>query len=422
MRGPRARSVESRYSLGSGTARSARRGWPRHGIERNLVKRTLFLVYVNLATTCLLLIGCEIAAQAAYRILRGRFLWKVPTANSSPVFEIHPFLAGRLRPGVRVAHVGKTVTTTGRATRWTGADPDRRDLVRVAVVGGSTTFGVGVTDEDSWPAVLQGMLGSDYAVVNFGVPGYTTAEAIIQMALLVPDEAPDVVVFFEGWNDLRNYHDSRMTADYYSHGIDQYGNLEIPVRLHEPGFIEKAAGVSGLFRLARRIGLRWAPRPSPEGVRADTPAAAGLFDVPDPVVDRLYVRNLGTLRALTARIDAAAWFVPQVLNPGAFEGRGSTRWSPFLRNDAIPALWKRFNTLMDGACGTPPAKRCAVVHEVLEQTWSPADFVDNVHFSPRGNRKFARILADRLEQAVPPVDPAAAGSPGVATANLRNPG
>ena len=50
-----------------------------------------------------------------------------------------------------------------------------RKRVKVACVGNSITYGIGVSDPDkeSYPARLQQMLGEGYTVERFGKPGAT---------------------------------------------------------------------------------------------------------------------------------------------------------------------------------------------------------------------------------------------------------
>lgn len=52
---------------------------------------------------------------------------------------------------------------------------DKKELIRVACVGDSITFGAGVRDREKncYPAVLQSLLGDKYEVRNFGVSGAT---------------------------------------------------------------------------------------------------------------------------------------------------------------------------------------------------------------------------------------------------------
>ena len=121
----------------------------------------------------------------------------------------------------------------------------------MAVVGGSTTFGTRVTDADTWPWLLQERLGDGYAVANYGVPGYSTAENIIQMALVVPEARPRVVVFYEGWNDIRNYHWPGFQPDYYSHGMTQSDTL-LPATADRAPWLSRAARYSYVMRLLGR--------------------------------------------------------------------------------------------------------------------------------------------------------------------------
>lgn len=86
-----------------------------------------------------------------------------------------------------------------------------KKTIRIACVGNSITFGLGLTDPstESYPAVLQEMLGGDYEVRNFGVSSRTLlmkAEApymkhrAFQDAL---DFLPDIVTIKLGSNDSK---------------------------------------------------------------------------------------------------------------------------------------------------------------------------------------------------------------------------
>lgn len=94
---------------------------------------------------------------------------------------------------------------------------DGRDLapdpsaVRVVFLGGSTTYTVGVPEdsriftarlERRLNASLAGPLGvRRFEVVNAGLPGATSAENLVRLALLVSEVEPDLVVIQHGLND-----------------------------------------------------------------------------------------------------------------------------------------------------------------------------------------------------------------------------
>src|SRR5262249_7760463 len=124
--------------------------------------------------------------------------------------------------------------------------------------------------------------------------------------------------------------------------------------------------------------------------------------------DRIYLRNLKTLKVLAEQLGARSLFVPQVLNYADFRGSKTSRpWTPHIEDDAMPELLDRFNGIMDLACKSDETD-CAVLKGVAAQGWEPEDFAvyeyedvdgsrhsahDDGHFSQRGNRKMATFLA-----------------------------
>lgn len=336
--------------------------------------------------------GAELVGQGGYYAVRG---YPVFAARDAPfhqraLFEPHPYLAGRLRAGLSIQSAGKTITTTRTHTRWTGA-PDTA-TTRVAVLGGSTTFGTRVSDADSWPALLQAELGPGYAVENHGVPGYSSTEAVIQVALILPETHSDVVVFYGGWNDLRNYHRPDAEPDGWSAGMEQYATLGLPI---PPTAVSEdlAGGLARVSFLARAVG--GAARCLELG-KAAVPVPSRE---PDPRVDRLYARNLRTLKALAWRDGAAVLFLPQTLNDADFAGGTTGRpWSPRIVDDAMPGLMARFNGVMRDVAGSgeTPLGRCAYADGVTSASWGPGDFADDGHLNRAGGLKLAGIVAAEI--------------------------
>lgn len=82
-----------------------------------------------------------------------------------------------------------------------------KDIYRIFVVGGSTTFGVGSTsDETTIPGFLQkkfneANLGVHVEVINAGVPfAYSFSETYYIKNVLLQFE-PDLFIIYDGWND-----------------------------------------------------------------------------------------------------------------------------------------------------------------------------------------------------------------------------
>lgn len=377
------------------------------------MKRLFLIVIVNIAVFCTLIVIAEIAGQTYYYITHGRFIFQNTVSGYhfeddgplqytyNSMFEPHPLLAVRPRKNVRIKNYmnDKVITTTDRHTRWTGAPEDDTKSIKVAISGASTTFGTGVTDTDSWPALLQAKLGDKFSVINYGVPCYSTAEAIIQMALTIPEVKPDFIILYHGWNDIILYHHNDLNPDYYVHGTEVQDCVQVP-SLREKTLFEKLNELSAVVRIASRINILAseirAKLVGPSVTQTTETEDCSKYDTPDPEVDRLYVRNLQTLKLLSEQTAPYTLFVPQILNYRWFSEEEGTRtynncWNK-IKDSAMPRLMDRFNMLVKSVCpGGDP--KCIFVDGVLNVDWEPDDFVDDGHFSRKGGEKFTDVIS-----------------------------
>lgn len=85
------------------------------------------------------------------------------------------------------------------------------NVIRIFVIGGSTTFGVGSTsDYTTIPGYLQkrfddGNFPYQIEVVNAGVPAMHSATEVKLVKEKILEFSPDVLVVYDGWNEA--YHD-----------------------------------------------------------------------------------------------------------------------------------------------------------------------------------------------------------------------
>ncbi|MFQ5646625.1 MAG: SGNH/GDSL hydrolase family protein [bacterium] len=101
-----------------------------------------------------------------------------------------------------------------RLSRNQGAWPPDRQYFNLFVLGGSTTFGYGVADDQTIPSYLQeilnktGAAGKKVKVYNFGRAAYySSLERLLWEKLLVTGPVPDMVLFIDGMNDFYFHED-----------------------------------------------------------------------------------------------------------------------------------------------------------------------------------------------------------------------
>lgn len=112
---------------------------------------------------------------------------------------------------------------------------------KIACVGNSITFGSGIQnrEENSYPAQLQKMLGSEYVVENFGVSGATLLSGGDKPYIKTNEYSesknfqPDIVLIKLGTNDSKpqnRIYSNQYTQDYLSL-INSYKSLESNPRI-----------------------------------------------------------------------------------------------------------------------------------------------------------------------------------------------
>lgn len=126
-----------------------------------------------------------------------------------------------------VSQTNEVITqyTTGKSSH---------EKIRVACVGDSITYGYGLynRDTDSYPAVLQQLLGDKYEVINFGLSGRTATlsgdkpYALEDYFEQSKSFSPHIVLLMLGTNDTKkiNWNRAQFVND-YRYLINTYSSL-----------------------------------------------------------------------------------------------------------------------------------------------------------------------------------------------------
>jgi len=120
---------------------------------------------------------------------------------------------------------------------------------RIACVGGSTTFGLYASDDDTtWPARLEQRLREagheQVEALNCGAPGWTSRSSMTNLEMVVFDLEPDLVVVDHAYNDLMSNGDPALDRYVRESKLDDWEDLYHP---QDTALFERSA----LFRFIK---------------------------------------------------------------------------------------------------------------------------------------------------------------------------
>lgn len=315
----------------------------------------------------------------------------LPAITAEPLrFEWHPLLQAAPLPGLAfTSAMGLAIRHSSQGTR--GRDPDPARLAEsgvVATFGGSATYDIGNGEGDTWPERLDALVRGDrLLVVNHGVPGYTTAEHVLQTAFY-PEKfgaPPRCAIYFVGWNDLRNAHIPNLDAGYADfHMPSQVDSLKV----------RRIGGsnvtISPLLTIVARLisaevdTVRYAKDPYA------LPPASG----PDPAEAAIFERNVRSISAINRQRGTPTIWVGQVVNRERLKSEGLYGWLPRVRDRDVWPLLQQSNALLERMARALGDSYVALPPDAF----GAADFVDEGHFSAAGSRRLADLLAPTVRE------------------------
>jgi lysophospholipase L1-like esterase len=294
------------------------------------------------------------------------------TSNRVSTFVSHPFLTYVGNPDY-FDHNAQGF----RAPKAVRYEPGAATL-RIACLGGSSTYDTRTSREDSYPHQLELALAARGVrapeVINAGLGGYSTPNMIGMLALRVVPLAPQIAILESGFNDAWNRLLYRGFEDDYSHAMRAWE--------HCPAPLWRSSRL--LDRIAVRLG---SPSPHDPHIHqvAWYPASGTAEDNWHRSSPHAFERNLVTLVAI-----ARAHGIRPVLLTQATDFAGHpvehdrAAWEQALRE---------YGAVIEHAAQTLDVELIDVRAQLSDRA---EYFADVLHMTAAGNRERARIIAEQL--------------------------
>ena len=132
------------------------------------------------------------AIKSSYSILDTTLFFEVVVDHISEIYSTNPETFSKNSEGFRGPEFNKD-------------KPD--NTYRIIAVGGSTTFGSGVTDENTWPRILEKKLqniseSKNIEVINTGIGAITSFNESKLIKEKLIHYKPDLLIVYDGNNDM----------------------------------------------------------------------------------------------------------------------------------------------------------------------------------------------------------------------------
>ncbi|MEQ8323110.1 MAG: GDSL-type esterase/lipase family protein [Vicingaceae bacterium] len=346
--------------------------------ERTSKKAVIFAMLIVLSVFLLFL---ELMLGAIYRLENGYWISSLQRNSNSELFESDPYLGVKNKENIDT--IFNHMRIRHNSLGYRGSELTNSHY-KVVAMGGSTTYGVGVSNDETWTYLLDSLLSDEFQVINMGTPGHTTVEHLVTMALHMDEIKPDVVLLHTGLNDMRVCNTSALKNDYAKfHAPTLYGAMGLC-------YLEKIPRVHSLYFLTKTLQkLGYFPVCPFHSMKSGSTGKNGL----DNKALEIYSRNLDKLIHICGYYTKNIIVIPQILVAEKINAGDLKWWIPYLKTNELPQVLDVYNRKSREVA---LRNKVMFLDEMLNMTWTADEFYDAGHFNAAGNLKLARLIEAKL--------------------------
>jgi lysophospholipase L1-like esterase len=293
----------------------------------------------------------------------------------------------------RAPFTGKFININGDGVRLTPGADCSANSYKVFTFGGSTMWGTGSPDWGTIPAYLQSGLKSlttkPVCMLNFGESAYVSTQSIIQLMLeLQSGNVPDLVIFYEGANDVyAAYQSGRPTHQNNNQIADRLNKGNSPPPL--PPLVAWIKSTKSFYVFNRLMArLRPKPRESTNIINYKT-MGIDTATLTNAMVET-YIGNYEIVDAFAQKYGFKALFFwqPQI----AVGEKPLTSEELEMRRELDPVVVEFYQSVYHRV--QQVAKKYKNLYYIADTFDSAKSqiYIDQVHVTPVGNR----LIAERI--------------------------
>ena len=393
-------------------------------------RRRQFVALAGLLVVGLTLIAAELAVRTLFRYnspdtLRENSLQYVPSTFTrhllAPDQEIDLDAAWGLRDPSQATGRGYRIGDRG----YRGEDLETQpsvDACRVAVVGGSAAFDLGADRGEDWPHLVEKILRdrghAGVEVLNAGVPGHSSADAVGKIYAQLWLYEPDVILLYNAWNDIKTF--TQLSVDRPLISLTKPHDPEADPFQNYQGFLDRLLAHSQAYVKIRTRYLLWKYDVGAEG---QVKPGQTLADSWEPLALEQYRLNVELVVDAARNVGARPILATQaslLAADNSEEDRARIAYGyQGLTHDALVSAMDACNETVRAVA---EHKGVDVLDLGARFSGKSEYFDDHVHTSRSGSAALAEAVADFLEEQVargcseassPPTEAPASQSPAV---------
>ncbi|HZL98764.1 MAG TPA: GDSL-type esterase/lipase family protein, partial [Planctomycetota bacterium] len=277
-----------------------------------------------------------------------------------------PYLMWGLKPNWTREPGPRNLVRTSNSLGFRGREvelPKPEGRYRLICFGGSTTYDDALSDDETNVVQLEGLLraarpAQDIELVNAGVPSYTSAEDLPNLAFRCLDLQPDAILIYQGINDFRTRGYRNFDPAYFHYRKIWDGGTRT--------WVEGEGELGGINAFIQH------KPPEPNGDQAENVRRAGTG---------AYRRNLTSMAGIAKAHGVRCIFVTSIID----------KQNEYVTPVVLDGIAEQNEVMRQVA-----AEQGVLLVDLAAVYPSGDYFVDAVHNNAAGATEKARIIADGL--------------------------